>query len=486
LSRFLLKKLYARWPEYEMRKWEAVFRGALQPLKEYGIFMKKALTIAGSDTIAGAGIQADLKTFAALGVYGASVITSVTAQNTEGIQGIIDLPSRFVALQIESVLSDIHVDSIKIGLLPNNEIIKIVGSKLKEHNVKNVVLDPVIFPKEETPLVHPGAKDNLINKLFPLSLIVTPNIPEARYLTGISIKNYSDIKEAAKKIYKLGARNVLIKGGHFRGKAVDTFYNGKVFKFFEAKRFPNKNVHGTGCALASAIAAELAKGISLITAIQRAKSFITGAITHSAQIGHGSHVINHFLDLYRERDKFKMLGEMETALDVLKKREIGPFIPEVQSNLGYALESAKSKEDIMAFPDRIIKKGSRVISVSGPRFGCSNHISSIILAAMSHDPTKRAAMNIKYLPEIINVCKKNKLSIASFSRDNEPKSVKIKEGSSLDWGVKQAIKKFGLVPDIIYDTGGMGKEPMIRVLANNPSNVADIILKIKQNISKRL
>ena len=161
--------------------------------------MKKALTIAGSDTIGGAGIQADLKTFSALGVYGASVITSVTAQNTEGIQGIIDLPSRFIALQIESVISDIHLDSIKIGLLPNNEIIKIVGSKLKEHNVKNVVLDPVIFPKEETPLVHPGAKDNLINKLFPLSLIVTPNIPEARYLTGISIKNYSDIKEAAKK-----------------------------------------------------------------------------------------------------------------------------------------------------------------------------------------------------------------------------------------------------------------------------------------------
>jgi hydroxymethylpyrimidine/phosphomethylpyrimidine kinase len=267
---------------------------------------------------------------------------------------------------------------------------------------------------------------------------------------------------------------------------VDTFYDGKIFKFFEAKRLPNKSVHGTGCALASAIAAELAKGISLITAIQRAKSFITGAIAHSAKIGHGSHVINHFLDLYREGEKFKMLGEMETALEILKKRELGSFIPEVQSNLGYALENPKSKEDIMAFPDRIIKKGNKVIAVSGPRFGCSDHISSIILAAMSHDPTKRAAMNIKYLPEIINVCKKIKLSIASFSRDVEPTSLKAKEGSSLDWGVKQAIKKFGSVPDIIYDTGGMGKEPMIRVLANNPSNVADIILKIKQNISKRL
>ncbi len=447
--------------------------------------MKKALTIAGSDPSGGAGTQADLKTFAAFVVYGTSVITSVTAQNTEGIQGIVDLPSRFIALQIESIISDIPVDSIKIGLLPNNEVIKVVADKLKEHNLKNVVLDPVIFPKDDTPLINPGTKDNLVKKLFPLSLIVTPNIPEARFFTGISIKSYSDIKEAAKKIYKLGAKNVLIKGGHFRGKAVDTFYNGKNFKFFEAKRIPNKSVHGTGCTLSSAITAELAKGISLVRAIQKGKSFITDAIAHSINIGHGSEIIHHFLDLYRDIEKYKMLCEMEWALDILKRREIGFMVPEVQSNMGYALEGAKSKEDIIAFPDRLIKKGNRIVAISGPRFGSSSHIASIILAAMVYDPTKRAAMNIKYLPEIITACRKSKLSVSSFSRTQEPKSIKEKEGATLEWGMKQAIKKFSYVPDIIYDAGGLGKEPMIRVLASNPVSVANIILKLKQNISSK-
>lgn len=446
--------------------------------------MKKALTIAGSDPSGGAGTQADLKTFAAFGVYGTSVITSATAQNTEGIQGIVDLPSRFIALQIESVLSDIHVDAVKIGLLPNNEIIKAVANKLKEYNLKNVVLDPVIFPKNDTPLVNPGSKDIMIKELFPKSLIVTPNIPEARFLTGISIKSYFDIKEAAKKIYTLGAKNVLIKGGHFRGKAVDTFYNGKNFRFFESKRIPDKNVHGTGCTLASAIAAELAKGVSLIRAIQNGKNFITRAIAHSIRIGNGSDIIHHFLDLYRDIERHKMFNEMELALDILKKREIGFMVPEVQSNLGYALEGAKSADDIIAFPDRLVKKGSRIIAISGPRFGGSRHIASIILTAMDYDPSKRAAMNIKYLPEVITACKKLKFSISSFSRAQEPKIIKEKEGSTLEWGMRQVIKNFGYVPDIIYDAGGMGKEPMVRVLASDPVSVANIVLKLKQNMFK--
>ncbi len=442
--------------------------------------MKKALSIGGSDSIAGAGIQADLKTFAALGVYGTTVITSITAQNTQGIQGIIDLHSRFVALQIDAVFSDIEVDSTKIGMLLNNEIINTVGSKLKEYNVKKVVLDPVMYSHGDTPLLNPASKDHLIKKIFPLSLLVTPNIPEARVMTGITIKSYRDIKEAAKRIYKLGAKNVLIKGGHFRGKAVDTLYDGESFRFFEFKRIPGENVHGTGCTLASAIAAELAKGTPLINAIQKAKSYITNSILHSVNLGQGNQIIHHFLDFSsRNSEKYKMLCEMEAALDILKKGEIGCLIPEVQSNLGYGMEGATSKEDIIAFPGRFIKNGNGITTISRPKFGSSSHIGSIILTAMNHDPVKKAAMNIKYAPKIITACKKLNLSVSSFSRKLEPSPVKRKEGNTLEWGTEQTIKKFGSVPNIIYDTGEMGKEPMIRVLGSDPISLAKIILKIK-------
>lgn len=446
--------------------------------------MKKVLTIGGSDSSGGAGIQADLKTFAALGVYGTSVITSVTAQNTVGIQGIIDLHSRFISLQIESVFSDIGVDAIKIGMTPSNEIIEVVSRSLKKQRLKNIVLDPVISSKSGTPLLNPGAKANLVKKMFPLALLVTPNIPEARLLTGISIKNYSDIKTAAKRIHKLGVKNVLIKGGHFRGKAVDTFYDGNVFRFYETNRIPDKNVHGTGCTLASAIAAELAKETPLPGAIQSAKKYITDAIAHSVNLGQGSTIIQHFLNLYRESSKYIMLCEMESALDILIKGEIGCLIPEVQSNLGYGMKNAESKEDIMIFPDRLIKKDQGIIAVSRPKFGQISHIASIVFTAMHYDPEKRAAINIKYLPEIISACKKLKLSISSFSRSFEPKITKKKEGSTLEWGVDQTIKKFGAVPDIIYDTGGIGKEPMIRVLASDPVSVANIVLKIKAEYIK--
>ena len=174
-----------------------------------------------------------------------------------------------------------------------------------------------------------------------------------------------------------------------------------------------------------------------------------------------------------------MLCEMEAALDILKKGEIGCLIPEVQSNLGYGMEGATSKEDIIAFPGRFIKNGNGITTISRPKFGSSSHIGSIILTAMNHDPVKKAAMNIKYAPKIITACKKLNLSVSSFSRRLEPGPVKRKEGSSLEWGTEQAIKKFGSVPNIIYDTGEMGKEAMIRVLDSDPISLANIILKIK-------
>lgn len=260
--------------------------------------MKIALTIAGSDSGGGAGIQADLKTFSALGVYGMSVLTSITAQNTLGVQGVHDLPPDFVGLQIDSVMQDIGADAVKTGMLSNTQIIKIVNKKIKEYQVKNLVIDPVMVAKGGDRLLREDAIEALKEDLIPLAMVVTPNLSEAEVLTGLKIKNIDDMKEAARKIYKLGPKNVLIKGGHLlSNQAVDLLYNGESFKEFSSERINTKNTHGTGCTLSSAIAAGLAQEREVEEAVEIAKRYITLAIKNSLAIGHGHGPLNHLVRL---------------------------------------------------------------------------------------------------------------------------------------------------------------------------------------------
>jgi len=260
--------------------------------------MKTALTIAGSDSGGGAGIQADLKTFSALGVYGMSVLTSITAQNTLGVQGIHDLPPEFVGLQIDSVMQDIGADAVKIGMLSNIQIIKIVSKKIKEYKVKNLVIDPVMVAKGGDRLLKEDAVEALKQDLIPLAMIVTPNLIEAEVLSGLKIQNIIDIKEAAQKIHRLGPKNVLIKGGHLlSNEAIDLLYNGENFREFKAERINTKNTHGTGCTLSSAIAAGLAQGKKVEEAVNTAKKYITLAIKNSLDIGHGHGPLNHLVRL---------------------------------------------------------------------------------------------------------------------------------------------------------------------------------------------
>lgn len=260
--------------------------------------MKIALTIAGSDSGGGAGIQADLKTFSALGVYGMSVLTSITAQNTIGVQGVHDLPPDFVGLQIDSVMQDIGADAVKTGMLSNAQIIKIVSKKIREYQVRNLVIDPVMIAKGGDRLLREDAVKELKEDLIPLAMVVTPNFSEAEVLSGLRIQNIEDMKEAAREIYKLGAKNVLVKGGHLLSKeAIDLLYNGKTFSEFKAERIDTKNTHGTGCTLSSAIAAELAKGKKIEEAVDIAKKYITLAIKHSLDLGHGHGPLNHLVRL---------------------------------------------------------------------------------------------------------------------------------------------------------------------------------------------
>jgi hydroxymethylpyrimidine/phosphomethylpyrimidine kinase len=249
--------------------------------------VRKALTVAGSDPGGGAGIQADLKTFSAFHIYGMSVITALTAQNTTGVCGVLDVEAGFVTRQLDAVLTDLPPDAVKTGMLSNASIIEAVASRLREYRVANVVVDPVMTSKSGVSLLQAEAVAVLRSSLLPLSLIVTPNTEEARTLAGVPVDSIAHMEEAARIIHGMGPKFVLIKGGHLAGDAVDVLFDGDRFSRFVQKRIPARDSHGTGCVLSAAITAQLALGKPVEEAVRVAKDFVTEAIRHGLRIGKG-------------------------------------------------------------------------------------------------------------------------------------------------------------------------------------------------------
>lgn len=267
--------------------------------------METALTIAGSDSSGGAGIQADLKTFSALGVYGMSAIVSVTAQNTQGVADVEDLSPKIIGEQIEAVFNDIPVGAVKIGMVSNSRAIKMIADKLRKFQPLFIVLDPVMVSKSGFDLLKPEARQALIQELLPLATVTTPNLSEAERLTGLEVRNLEEMKAAAKVIFSMGPRSVLVKGGHLADGPIDIFYDGREFRRYEGRKIETKNTHGTGCTLSSAIAAYLAKGLLLEDAIREAKNYIQGAIEHSLALGHGHGPTHHFYRWFPEESVTK-------------------------------------------------------------------------------------------------------------------------------------------------------------------------------------
>jgi hydroxymethylpyrimidine/phosphomethylpyrimidine kinase len=256
--------------------------------------VRTALTIAGSDSGGGAGIQADLKTFSALGVFGMSAITAITAQNTLGVTAVFELPPEIVAAQIDAVVTDIGVDAAKTGMIANSEIIKVVAAKVREHGISTLVVDPVMIATSGDRLLREEAVQALRTDLLPLATVATPNLPEAGVLIGREVSTTEEMRDAARAIVDLGARSVIVKGGHLAGDALDIFYDGSHLLELPARRIDTTSTHGTGCTLASAIAALLAKGEPLEQAITQAKVYVTAAIERAYPIGHGHGPVHHF------------------------------------------------------------------------------------------------------------------------------------------------------------------------------------------------
>ena len=256
--------------------------------------MKKVMTIAGSDSGAGAGIQADLKAIAAMGAYGTTAITSVTVQNTLGVWGVCNLPLEIVEAQIDAIMEDISTHAAKTGMLATKEIILLVSKKVKEYKIHKLVVDPVMVATSGDILLENDAVETLIHELIPLAEVVTPNVKEAEVLSGVTIHTIQDMEAAAKKIAEMGPKYVIVTGGHIEGDATDILYDGKEIFYFSGKRIHTNNTHGTGCTYSAALAACIAQEITVIDAVGKVKQYITGALVNSLSIGKGSGPVDHF------------------------------------------------------------------------------------------------------------------------------------------------------------------------------------------------
>lgn len=439
---------------------------------------KIALSIAGSDSSAGAGIQADLKSFSYLGVHGATVITCITAQNTQQVKTIYKIPVDVIEQQIETLFEDFTIAAVKTGMLYDEEIIHVVAQQLKTHHLKPVV-DPVMVATSGDVLSNSTFLASLKKELLPYASMVTANIPEACALADMKHIRQKDLENAAQRIFELGPEYVLLKGGHLQTEMVtDLLYDGKQYYHFTLPRIPQKKAHGSGCTLSALITGLLASGESSVTAVQKAKSIVWSMIQEGYTPGKGVDVLNHssalqIPPLIQHNEQFDVWLELKNAVETLASFIPAQFIPEVGMNFVYAIPNAKTPTDVCAIEGRITRYKDQALLCGSLDFGASKHVASIVLAAVSFDTTMRSALNIRYEQKTLQLCKNLGFRLGSFDRKDEP----LDAPSTMEWGTKHAILTAGYVPDIISDIGAIGKEPMIRVIGKNPQ---DVLVKIKR------
>jgi hydroxymethylpyrimidine kinase/phosphomethylpyrimidine kinase len=428
------------------------------------------LTIGGSDSGGGAGIQADVKTFSALGVYGTSIVTAVTAQNTVGVKSVFGLDPEAISAQFDSLFEDFDINCIKTGMLYSKETVSIVADWLEDTKAM-LVLDPVLEAEAGGKLLRPEAFSAMKEELIPLARVVTPNIFEAQAITGINVKDLESAKLAASRIVDMGGQAAIVTGGHLN--FTDVLFEDDKVHLIEGKRVDG-GTHGVGCTYSAALTSFLARNWPLKDSALAAKQFAIDSIAYSHAVGRGASPVNQFARPLQEANRFRAITDIYQALDRLADEpNLWRFIPEVGCNIGMAIPSAVGTEDIVAVEGRLIRAGKKVHQSGCPRFGASSHIARIILAAMKFDKAVRSAMNLRLSKQTLDICKDLGLAVASFDRKNEPPGSK-----TMSWGTEKAILNAGFVPDIIWDSGGPGKEPMIRLLGKSATSVADSAIRI--------
>jgi len=421
------------------------------------------LTVGGSDPSSGAGIQSDIRTFSYFGVYGFTVITAITSQNTRHISNIEPVSAKNLRLQLDSVLSDFHIDAIKIGMVYNSDIIKVIYSKLKNCHVP-IIVDPIIKSTTGTTLLKKNALDYYKKMIVPLADVITPNKYEAKILSGIT-----NVQKSAKKIQTLGAKSVIITGASISKGIISDFILEKNTEYqISGKMIPIRN-HGSGCNYSASVAVSLAKQNPLRYAVRTAKKYTYNSIKNSKNIGKGVRITH-------QQDSVEKMELLDSINDFKQIKNVYKIIPECQTNFVLAKKRPKTLKDVLGVSGRLVKSGKEIMTAGEITYGGSHHVGTAVIEVNKKFPNIRSSLNIKFDPKIISKAKSCGLEVLSYDRKKEPKKSKLKEGSSIKWGINYALKT--KPPDVIYHKGDVGKEPMILVFGDTPNDVIKKISKM--------
>jgi len=428
------------------------------------------LSIGGSDPSSGAGIQSDIKTFSSFNAHCLTVITAITSQNTSSFGMIEPVSQKILKNQLESVISDFKIDGIKIGMVYNSQIIKVLYHQLKKLKVP-IVIDPVLKSTTGGSLIENSAIKDFQKFVIPLATVITPNKFEAEILSKTKINAKNTPEKVAKIIQKMGAKNIVITGIETKNNQISDFVLEKNNRYFISGEKISKINHGSGCNYSAAIIFALAENKSIKESAKFAKQFTYNSIKNAKNLGMGITITD-----VQKYDKIN--SELSDAINqFVEIKNIYKNIPECQTNFVYSKQKPKSTKDILGISGRIVKAGKHVVIAGNLTYGGSKHVATALLTMNKKFPQIRSAINLKYQNVTISKIKKSKLMVSSYDRSQEPKNVKLKN-SSIQWGIKSVIKNSKKVSDVIYHKGDFGKEPMIIVFGETPDNVLKKILKI--------
>jgi len=428
------------------------------------------LSIGGSDPSSGAGIQSDVKSFTELGAYGLTVITAITGQNTSSFGMIEPVSKTILKNQIESVLTDFKIDGIKIGMVFNSEIIKTLYQQLKKLKIP-IVVDPVIKSTTGGALIEKKAIEDFKKYIIPLATVITPNKFEAEILSKSKINSKNTIEKIAKSIQKMGAQNVIITGIEAKNSRIVDFILEKSTKYEISGDKISSTNHGSGCNYSAAIVFSISNKKTIRESVKFAKEFAYNSIKNAKKVGKGIKITD-----FQKKDKIN--SELSQSInEFIKIKNIYKNIPECQTNFVYSKPNPKSTKDILGLSGRIVKAGNQVIVAGNLTYGGSKHVATALLTVNKKFPKISSAINLKYQNSTISKIKKSKLTVTSYDRTQEPNDVK-KKGSTVAWGIKNAIKKLKTPPDVIFHKGDFGKEPMIIIFGDTPNITMKKLLKI--------
>jgi len=428
------------------------------------------ISIGGSDPSSGAGIQSDVKTFDSLNVYGLTVITAITSQNTTKFGRVQPATKRIIDDQLNSIFSDFTVDGIKIGMVYNSEIIKTIYSHLKELTIP-IIIDPVIKSTTGGVLLQKSAISDFKKYLIPLAKVITPNKFEAEIISNRKITSKKSLEKATETILNMKAEGVVITGLEFEKNRITDFIKTKTIQEYIIDKKIDKINHGSGCNYSASMLVDLVKGKSIHESALFAHKFTLNSIKGSQKIGKGIAIT--------KIKKDEMYFELSKAINQFTQiRNISERIPECQTNFVFSKKNPKSERDVLGISGRIVKAGSKVIQAGELEYGASKHVAKAVLTVNEKYPQIRSGINLKLQKETLVKLEKNGFKIKEYDRTKEPKNVKKKEGFSIQWGIHEALKGTTHSPDAIYHKGDFGKEPMILIFGNSPSEIIEKITKL--------